>query len=81
MSLFNQAEILHLQGQMRDVVTPQNHIVDILQDHEVAIQHLKHDIVSIRDGFLSLANMVAETSAITKIHDAEVEIVMALSEL
>jgi hypothetical protein len=30
MSLFNQAEILHLQGEMSDIVTRQHHIVDIL---------------------------------------------------
>ena len=81
MSLFNQAEILHLQGQMSDVVTRQNHIVDILQEHEVSIHTLQHDVMQIRDGFISLANIVDESSAITKIHDAEIMIVMALAEL
>ena len=32
MSLFNQAEITHLHGEISDVVTRQNHIVDILQE-------------------------------------------------
>ena len=81
LSLFNQGEILHLQGQISDVVTRQHHIVDILQEHEVAVHNLQHDVLSIRDGFLSLANIVDEASAITKIHDAEIQIVMALAEL
>ena len=81
LSLFNQAEILHLQGEISDVVTRQNHIVDILQEHEVAVHKLQHDVLQIRDGFISLSNIVEESSAIAKIHDAEIEIVMALAEL
>ena len=81
MSLFNQAEILLLQGEVSDIATRQNHIVDILQEHEVAVHNLQHDVVAIRDGFLSLTNMVEESSAITKIYDAEIQIVMALAEL
>ena len=81
MSIFNQAEIIHLHGEISDVVTRQTHIVDILQEHEVAVHQLQHDVLQIRDGFLSLANIVEEAGAITKIHDAEIEIVMALAEL
>ena len=81
MSLFNQAEILHLQGEMSDVVTRQHHIIDILQEHEVAIHTLQHDVVSIRDNFLAVINIVEETNAITKIHEAELEIIMAMAEL
>ena len=81
MSLFNQAEIIHLQGEISDMVSKQNHIVDILQEHEVAIHTLQHDVLKIRDGFLSLSNIVEENQARTKIHEAEIEIVMALAEL
>ena len=56
LSLFNSAELLHLHGQISDIVTKQNHIVDILQEHEVSIHQLQHDVLSIRDGFLSHAN-------------------------
>ena len=81
MSLFNQAEILHLQGEMSDIVTRQHHIVDILQEHEVAIHTLQHDVVTIRDQFLAVINMVEENNAIAKIHEAELEIIMAMAEL
>jgi hypothetical protein len=52
-----------------------------MQEHEVALHTLKHDVIKIRDGFISLANMVEESNAKTKIHEAELEIVMALSKL
>ena len=81
MSLFNQAEILHLQGEMSDVVTRQKHIVDILQEHEVAVHTLQHDVIEIRDGFLAVANLIEENSAIAKIHEAELEIILAMAEL
>ena len=81
MSLFNQAEILHLQGEISDIVSKHNHLVDIVQEHEVALHTLKHDVLKIKDGFISLANIVEENNAKTKIHEAELEIVMALSEL
>ena len=88
LSLFNQAEIIHLQGQISDVVTRQHHIVDILQEHEVEVHTLQHDVavhtlqhnvIEIRDGCQALANIVDES--ITKIHDAKIQIVMALAEL
>jgi hypothetical protein len=39
-SLFNQAEILHLQGEISDIVSKHNHRVDIVQEHEAAL-HVK----------------------------------------
>ena len=81
MSLFNQAEILHLQGTVSNIATRQNHIVDILQEHEVDIHKLKHDVANIKDGFTSLANVVSGDHAISIVHDAENEITMAMSEI
>jgi hypothetical protein len=52
MFLFNQAEIMHLQGEISDLVTKHNHIVDIVQEHEVAILMLQHEVLKIRDGFI-----------------------------
>jgi hypothetical protein len=42
---------------------------------------LKHDVLKIRDGFISLANILEENNAKTKIHEAKLQIVMAFSEL
>ena len=63
MSLFNQAEILHLRGTVGDIATRQNHIMDILQEHEVDIHKLKHDVANIKDGFTSLTNVVSGDDA------------------
>ena len=65
LSLFNSAELLHLHGQISDIVTKQNHIVDILQEHEVSIHQLQHDVLSIRDGFLSHANQEVTVTQVT----------------
>ena len=81
MSLFNQAEILHLQGTVSDIATRQQHIVDILQEHEIDIHKLKHDVISISEGFTSLSNVVSADHAYSLIHDAENEITMAMSEI
>jgi hypothetical protein len=81
MSLFNQAEILHLQGTVSDIATRQQHIVDILQEHEIDIHKLKNEVVSISEGFTSLSNVVSGDHAISLIRDAENEITMAMSEI
>ena len=62
-------------------MTRQHHIIDILQEHKVAVHTLQHDVINIRDGFLVLANIVDEASALAKIHGAEIQIIMALAEL
>jgi hypothetical protein len=49
LSLFNQEEILHLQGSISTLAKQQSYIVDILQEHQVAIHSLCHDISKIRD--------------------------------
>ena len=81
MSIFNQAEILQLQASVSNVIENQHHLVDILQEHEVAIHDVRHDISKIRDGFLILINEAEETHAMIKIHDAEIRIIMAISAL
>jgi hypothetical protein len=54
--------------EISDIVTKQNHIIGIVQEHEVALHTLKHVVFKIRDGFISLANIVDENSSKTKIH-------------
>ena len=79
--LFNQAEILHLQSSVSNIMDQQNHMIDILQEHEIAIHNEQHDISKIRDGFLVLINEAEENHAMVKIHDAEIRIVMAIASL
>ena len=80
MSLFNQAEIIHLRGSLSDVIGKQSHIIDILQEQEIAIHTVRHDISKIRDGFLQVINITAENAAKIQIHDAEIQILMAIEE-
>lgn len=80
MSLFNQAEIMHLQGAVSDIVGKQSHIIDILQEHEIAIHAVRHDISKIRDGFLRVINVTEENTAKIQIHEAEIQILMAIEE-
>ena len=81
MSVFNQAQILHLQSSISDLTYQQDHIIDILQDHEVSINTLQHDFSKIRDGFLTIINIVEETEARQRIHETELSIMMALREI
>ena len=80
LSMFDQAEKLHLQGSISTLFTQQSHIVDILLEHEVAIHSLRHDIPKTRDGFLTIINITEENYAATKLHDMELEIIMAISD-
>jgi hypothetical protein len=81
MSVFNQAQILHLQSSLSSITDNQEHIVNVLQDHEVAINTLQHDFLKIRDGFLTIINIVEETEAQQRIHETELSIMMALREI
>lgn len=81
MSLFNSAEILHLQASLSSVTNRQNHIADILQEHEVAIHDVKHDLQIIKETFIKIANIVDENTAMVTIHDAELQISRAIDEL
>jgi hypothetical protein len=42
--LFNTAEILQLKASLSDVVTRQNHITDMLQEHKVSIHNNAHSV-------------------------------------
>jgi putative lipoic acid-binding regulatory protein len=50
MSMFNQAEILHLQGTVSDIAAWQNHIVDVLQKHEIDIHKLNMTLSASKKG-------------------------------
>jgi hypothetical protein len=81
LGLFNQAEILHLQASMSNIIDQQNHIIDILQEHEVSIHNVQQDVSKIRDAFLIINEMVQENEAITKIQEAEIQTIMVISTI
>lgn len=80
-SIFNTAEILHLKSSLSDVVTRQHHITDILQQHEVSIHNVQHDLSVIKEQFLKTVNIIDELTAMSSIHEAELQISRALDEL
>ena len=81
MSLFNSAEILQLRASLSDVVSRQHHITDILQDHEISITQVKHDLNIMRTEFIKTINAIEENTAMTHVHDVELQINMAITEL
>jgi len=81
MSLFNTAEIMHLQSSISSVVTRQQHITDILQEHEVSIHNVEHNIASLKEEFIKAVNVIEENSAMAIVHEAELQISTAINEL
>ena len=80
-SLFNTAEILRLQASVSQLQGQQDQIINILQDHEIAINTLQHDFLKIRDGFISIVNIIEEGQALQKLQETEIEIIMTIKEL
>ena len=58
MCLYNQAKSIHLQENISDLARCQSHIVDILQEHEVAIHVLQHNVNTIHDSFSQITNII-----------------------
>ncbi len=81
MSLFNTAEIMHLQSSISNVVTRQQHITDILQEHEVSIHNIAHNVDSLKEEFIKAVNVIEENSAMATVHEAELQISAAMNEL
>jgi len=81
MSLFNTAEIMHLQSSISSVVTRQQHITDILQEHEVSIHNIEYNIDSLKEEFIKAVNIIEENSAMAIVHEGELQISTAINEL
>ena len=81
LSILNRAELMSLHASVSNIATQQTHIVDILQEHEVSIHKVKHDMQIIRAGLEQVMNTVEENHALTIIHEGELQIVMAINEI
>ena len=81
LGILNRAELMSLHASVSTIATQQNHIIDILQEHEVSIHKVKHDMQIIIAGLEKVMNTVDENHALTIIHEGELQIIMAMSEI
>ena len=56
-------------------------MIDILQEHEVQIHKVQHDMQAITTALEIVINTTEENFAMTVLHDSELQIIMALTEM
>ena len=77
----NTAAIVGLKASISDIVTRQHHITDILQDHEVSIHNVQHNLDVVKSSVVDIANHVVDSDMLQKFLEAEVTISKAMEEL
>ena len=50
LGILNRAELMSLHASVSTIATQQNHIIDILQEHEISIHKVQHNMEIIRAG-------------------------------
>lgn len=78
---FNRADLMLLHASVSNIAMKQNHIIDILQEHEVSIHKVQHDMQAITTALEMVINTTEENYAMTVLHDSELQIIMALTEM
>ena len=81
MSLFNQAQILSLSASISDIAVRQNHVIDILQEHEVKLHNISEKVHVIKTNIIKLANVVEDEELQLIAHQNELNLAMAITEL
>ena len=79
--LYNTAEIHHLQASLSDVVTRQHHITDILQEHEVSIHHIAHNIDEMKLQMKRTIGVIEDIDAKQAFMEMEIEVTKAMAEV
>ena len=77
----NTAAIIGLKSSLSDVVTRQHHITDILQEHEVSIHNVQHNLDVVKSSVMDIANHVIDSDMLQKFLEAEITITKAMQEL
>ena len=77
----NRADLMMLHASVSNIATRQTHIIDILQEHEIQIHKVQHNVIEIKKALETVINTVEENHALAILHDGELQIVMALAEL
>lgn len=78
---FNRADLMLLHNSVSNIAMKQDHIIDILQEHEVSIHKVQHDMQTIKKALEMVINTTEENYAMTVLHDSELQIIMALNEM
>lgn len=78
MGLYNAVELHKLQASLSDITTRQNHITDILQDHEVRLATVEKDIKSINITLHKIANVAVEASQQAYLNTVELRCLHAI---
>lgn len=79
--LYNTAEIAHLKASMSDVIDRQHHITDILQEHEVSIHNVQHNLDNIKRELTTAIMVIEDIAAMQAFLEAEIQISKAMEEL
>lgn len=79
--LYNTAEIIQLKGSLSDVVTRQHHITDILQDHEVALHHVQHNVDDMKSQMVRTMMVVEDIDAMQGFMELEIQVSKAMEEI
>ena len=77
----NTAAIVGLKASLSDVGTRQHHITDILQEHEVSIHNVQHNLDEMKRSVVDIANHVIDSDMLQKFLEAEITITKAMQEL
>jgi hypothetical protein len=77
----NTAAIIGLKASLSDAVTRQHHITDILQEHEVSIHNVQHNLDVVKSSVMDIANHVIDSDMLQKFLEAEITITKAMQEL
>jgi predicted esterase YcpF (UPF0227 family) len=64
---------MSLHASVSTIATQQNHIIEILQEHEVSIHKVKHDMQTIVAGLEKVIITVDKNHALTIIHEGELK--------
>ena len=70
--LYNTAEIAKLKASMSDIVYRQHHITDILQEHEVSIHNVQHNLDTMKTELTATIMVVEDIAAMQAFLEAEI---------
>lgn len=79
--LYNTAEIAKLKASMSDIVDRQHHITDILQEHEVSIHNVQHNLDTMKTELEATVMVVEDIAAMQAFLEAEILISNGMEEL
>ena len=79
--LYNTAEILHLKASLSDVVTRQHHITDILQEHEVSIHNIAHNVDEMKIQMKRAVGVIEDIDPKQAFMEMEIEVTKAMTEV